>query len=169
MNIPLALETALSETIRAKGQLVTGVVIRTWQSLRNDSSIDRDGSRQFPMVDIRATPPMTADDQATLHSTIAIECKTLVDDDREHMQIQQLYAGVQAVCDEMFGDFRVDGCDPGEGSALRIFLDAIAAYPENAFFQFGGLTFEEPLAPFDDDGRNSIGISMRVHYSRSDW
>ena len=169
MNIPLALETALSETLRAKGQLVSGVVIRTWQSLRNDSGIDRDGSRQFPMIDIRATPPMTADDQATLHSTIAIECKTLVDDDRERLQIQQLYAGVQDVCDEMFGDFRTSGCEPAGGTALRLFLDVIAADPENAFFQFGGLTFEEPLSPFDDDGRNSIGISMRVHYSRSDW
>ena len=135
MNIPLALETALSETLRAKGHLVSGVVIRTWQSLRNESSIDRDGSRQFPMIDIRATPPMTTDDQATLHSTLAIECKTLVDDDREHMQIQQLYAGVQDVCDEMFGDFRIEGCDPGEGTALRLFLDAIAANRENSFFQ----------------------------------
>jgi hypothetical protein len=168
MNIPLALETAMAETIRAKGSLVPGVVIRTWQSLRSDGSIDRDGSRQFPMIDIRATPPMSAEDQTTLHSTIAIECKTLVDDDLDHIQIQQLYAGVQDVCDEMFGDFRIEGCTPNTGTALHLFLQIVQAQA-GAFFQFGGLTFEDPLAPFDDDGRNSIGISMRVHYSRSDW
>ena len=163
MNIPLALETATAETLRTYATLTTGVRIRTWQRLQNDGSIDKDGSREFPLVDIRCGTPMTDENQVTLSAVIEILCATLNDDDRQHNVIRELYQGVQETIDNMYAQFRNT-----DGSELTSWLAAVATETDNAF-QFGGFSFEQGLAPFDDSGRNTIGISLRVHFSRADY
>jgi hypothetical protein len=167
MNIPATLEFAMAETLRAFAPLVGGVRIRTWQRLENDSGIDKDGSRDFPMIDIRATAPATDDNQVTCYSDIAIICATHQEDDRQHNVIRELYQGVQETVDAMYSQFRAS-CTPTDGTALDLFLDTITA-DTGATWSFGGLTLLDGLAPYDDGGRNMIGISIRVHYSRSDW
>ena len=163
MNIPLALETATAETIRNYATLVPGVVIRTWQRLQNDGGIDRDGSREFPLVDIRCTPPMTDENQVTLSATIEILCATLNEYDRQHNVIQLLYQGVQECIDRMYAQFRNT-----TGDELTLWEATVATETASAF-QFGGFSFSEGLAPSDDAGRNMIGIALRVHFSRADY
>lgn len=163
MNIPLAIETATAETLRAFATLVPGVRIRTWQRLQNDGQIDKDGSREFPLVDVRCGPPMTDENQVTLSATVEIICMTMNEYDRQHNVIRELYQGVQETIDAMYAQFR-----NSDGDELTLWLATVATETASAF-QFGGFSFAEGLAPFDDAGRNAIGIALRVHYSRADY
>jgi len=160
MNIPAALEQAMAESIRANAtDIGAGVNIRCWQRLETDG--ETEGARLFPMIDIRATPPATDENQYTLYSDIQIACGTETHDDPLHAAIRTLYASVQEVCDMLYSDF----AGSGDGAVLDAFIARAEA--EAPGFTFGGLSFQAGSAPADNGGVNVIGVALRVHYSRN--
>lgn len=173
MNIPKAIEQAFAAGIRKRGgELGAGVVIRCWQSLSDDASWKRPVDRQFPMLDIRCSPPESDDVQRTMISDCSLLCATKTDDDKEHSAVSALYGAVQDYCDRLFAGA---GGDSGAEAIYTEFNAELAARIAEQEFEatgtatVGGITFGPPLEPYDDDGVNMIGIVVRVHYSRSDF
>lgn len=166
MNVPKAIELAMAETIRANAEMGENVTIRAWQSLASDGSWKKNPDRSFPMIDVRCSPPQTDDNQSTLRVQCSILMGTKTDDDKSHAFVSDMYEAVQKVCDDMFKVFRSGTLttEPFNTFQARVVTEAGA---DN--FQFGGLTFGEGLAPADDDGINMIGITLIVHYGRSDF
>jgi hypothetical protein len=91
---------------------------------------------------------------------------TKTDDDKDHAFISGMYEAVQGVCDSLFSVFR-SGTLTTE--PFSTFQARVVAEVGSTAFRFGGLTFGEGLAPADDGGINMIGITLVVHYSRSDF
>jgi hypothetical protein len=173
MNIPKAIEQAFAAGIRKRGgELGACVVIRCWQSLADDASWKRPVDRQFPMLDIRCTPPESDDVQRTMISDCSLLCATKTDDDKDHSAVSALYGAVQDYCDRLFAGA---GGDSGAEAIYTEFNAELAARIAEQEFEatgtatVGGITFGPPLAPYDDDGVNMIGIVVRVHYSRSEF
>jgi hypothetical protein len=174
MNIPLALESAFNTTLRTFGNLGGDVSIRTWQRLENDGTVDEDGSRTFPQVDIRSAAPATDENQVTCFCDLLLTCMTLVEADRRRTDIQTVYSGVQTVIDSMYAQFRSTGMTPVEGTELYVFVAAVAEEISSQqtsppTVSIGGFSFPETTAPYEDEGRNTIEMVMRIHYARSDW
>jgi len=170
MNVPKAIELAMAETIRKYAEMGEDVTIRAWQSLASDGSWKENPDRTFPMIDVRCSPPQTDDNQSTLQVQCSILMGTKTDDDKDHAFISAMYEAVQGACDNMFSQFRTTtGLTYTADTEISDFLDSVIVNAGADAFQFGGLTFGEGLAPADDGGINMIGITMVIHYSRSDF
>jgi len=170
MNVSKAIELAMAETIRKYAEMGEDVTIRAWQSLASDGSWLEHPDRVFPMIDVRCGPPRTDDNQ----STLAVECSILMgtktDDDKDHAFISAMYEAVQGVCDNMFSQFRTTaGSTYTADTELYDFLDRVVTEAGASAFEFGGLTFGDGLSPADDGGINMIGITMVIHFGRSDF
>ena len=166
MNTTKAIELAMAETIRTYAEMGENVTIRAWRSLASDGSWKENPDRKFPMIDVRCSTPATDDNESTRQVQCAILMGTKTDDDKSHAFISSMEEAVQGVCDTMFAQFRT-GVFTGE--ELAYFLARVVAETSTDAFQFGGLTFGDGLAPADDNGINMIGITMIVHYGRSDF
>jgi len=166
MNTTKAIELAMAETLRKYAQMGEDVTIRAWQSLEADGSWKKYPDRKFPMIDVRCAPPRTDDNESTLQVECRIMMGTKTDDDKNHAFISNMYEDVQAVCDTLFAQYKT-GIFTGE--ELAYFLARVVVETSTDAFQFGGLTFGDGLAPVDDSGTNTIGITMIVHYGRSDF
>ena len=158
-NAPKAIELALTETIRAFTTLGDDVSIRPWQAL---ASVITDGNyaRKLPYIDIRCAPPNSNDEDTTRICTASILCGTTAEDDPDHAAIRMLYEGVQGVTDSIYFQFR-----RGENAELTAFKASLTDYAP--IMIFGGITFGDGPAPYDDDGINMIGITISVHYSHA--
>jgi hypothetical protein len=163
MNAARAIELAYASIIRNLCEMGSGVKIRAWQSLKSDVGYDSKQDRSFPAIDIRATPPATDDNERTYYSDCAIICITDSNDDKDHAQISALYGAVQECCDSLFAQFT-----RGEtGNHKTQFLQVLSDEAGTAF-NFCGLSWAAASAPYNDDGNNAIGFTMRVHFTRSD-
>lgn len=158
MNVPKAFEIALAKTIREYAEIGEGVTIRAWQALRTDAYWNEDTDRQFPMIDIRCSPPMPDEVQATLVCECGVLMGTNADDDRDHAGISQLYEAVHGLLDTLFSQFR-----QSESEELAYFMAEIEAALDMEF-DLGGFTFGQGLAPNDEGGINMIGTTFRLHY-----
>jgi len=166
MNTTKAIELAMAETLRKYAQMGEDVTIRAWQSLPADGSWKEHPDRKFPMIDVRCSAPGHDDNESTLQVQCAILMGTNTDDDKSHAFISGMYEAVQDVCDTLFAQYRTGVFT---GTELAYFLARVVAETSTDLFQFGGLTFGDGLAPADDGGINTIGITMVVHYGRSDF
>ena len=166
MNTTKAIELAMAETLRKYAQMGAAVTIRAWQSLEADGSWKENPDRKFPLIDVRCSPPEHDDNESTLQVQCAILMGTKTDDDLSHAFISSMYEAVQGVCDTLFAQYKTRVFT---GEELAYFLARVVAETSTDAFQFGGLTFGDGLAPADDDGTNMIGITMIVHYGRSDF
>jgi hypothetical protein len=167
VNVPKAVEIAIATMLR-KRELGAGVMVRPWQSLKWDGSFKPTADAVFPCVDVRCSPPRaTSDGDPTMICDCSILCASLVDEDRDHAVISRMYGEVQAACDAIYAQFKADMV----GVDIAAFLAAIttALGSEGAIFSFGGFILGDPSPPFDDAGKNMIGFSVQVHYSRSDF
>jgi len=166
MNTTKAIELAMAETLRKYAQMGAAVTIRAWQSLEADGSWKENPDRKFPLIDVRCSPPGHDDNESTLQVQCAILMGTKTDDDPSHAFISSMYEAVQGVCDTLFAQYKTRVFT---GEELAYFLARVVAETSTDAFQFGGLTFGDGLAPADDNGINMIGITMIVHYGRSDF
>ena len=166
MNTTKAIELAMSETIRKYAQLGEAVTIRAWQSLEADGSWEENKDRTFPMIDVRCSPPKTDDNESTQQVECAILFGTKTDDDKSHAFVSAMYEAGQGVCDTLFSQFR-SGVFTGD--EIAYFLAKVVAETSSDAFQFGGFTFGDGLSPADDGGVNMIGITLIVHFGRSDF
>ena len=165
MNVAKSYEQALATVIREYGDLPDDVLIRAWQTIDHDASWDESVDRAFPLIDIRATPARTDDNQATLACECAILVGTMTADDRDHFDVSDLYDRVQGVLDDLYAQFRAQV----NGSEKTRFDAIMAGNLTSDEYSFGGFTFGDGLAPYDDKGVNMIGISMTLHFSRTDF
>lgn len=162
-NIPAAFEAALAATIRQHANIGGETVIRVWQNLRTDAawSIDDAADRELPLIDIRATPPMRDDNGHTLQVSATIEIRTDGNDDADHLTAASMYQETQTVLDAIY-DAWMDGDNSDDiKTAFDATLQELAPG-----FRYGGLTFEDAGAPYDDNGVNSISVVFTMHYSR---
>jgi len=166
MNTTKAIELAMAETLRKYARMGAAVVIRAWQSLEADGSWKENPDRKFPLIDVRCSPPGHDDNESTLQVQCAILMGTKTDDDLSHAFISSMYEAVQDVCDTLFAQYKTGVFT---GDEIAYFLARVVAETSSDAFQFGGLTFGDGLAPADDNGINMIGITMIVHYGRSDF
>jgi len=166
MNIPKAIEQAMSFVLKKHAELGKGVMLRAYQSLADDPYWSPSTDLYFPMVDIRCSPPRTDQTQTTLVCECAMLCGTNAQDDKDHAFISSLYEAVEGVVTNIFAQYR-------HGTTGGIYAEFVAKVVElvddAAKFNFGGLTLGEPLAPHDESGVNMIGLTLAVHYSRSDY
>jgi hypothetical protein len=176
MNVPKAIELAMAETIRKYAEMGEGVTIRAWQSLASDGSWKKDPDRTFPMIDVRCGPPKTDDNQSTRSVECSILMGTKTDDDKDHAFISDMYEAVQGVCDDLFSQFRTETTNVYTGAEISYFLAGVKNDPNGgaerasaASFEFGGFTFGDGLSPADDGGINMIGITLVIHFGRSDF
>jgi len=160
MNTPKAIELALTTMIRQYAELGQGTLVRPWQSLAIEGAFDPESDRTFPCVDIRFSPPQTADDQsqATFICSGTVGILTHVQDDPAHSQASAIYAAVfevlQSIHRAMFGF-----------AARDLWNEFVSLVVANGGDTPGGVTFGSPSPPGDDGGLNSIGIGFDVHYS----
>jgi hypothetical protein len=164
MNEPKAIEAAVASVIREYAVIGASTHVRTWQSIRHDGSWDAETDREFPLVDIRVTPPIVEDGQCNLIAECAVRCATKTDDDADHAAVSELYAEVKAAVDRMFGQFRrrTDGPE-----LARLKADMSLAL--GADFEFSGLTWGAGIAPYNDGGLSVIGFHIQVRYIRKDF
>jgi hypothetical protein len=167
MNIPKLFEGAIAMAIRDNAQLVAMPRLRTWQAIDEDLNWTPTDDRSFPMLDIRATPPVTADDGVTQSSNIAILIATNAHDDPTHADISAFYEGVSTVLDNLYAQFRAGNV----GAERQTFDDYLAdKQPDtNARISVGGFEHGEPMAPYEDGGAYFIGLNFIIHFSRSDY
>jgi len=170
MNVPKAVELAMAEVIRKYAEMGEDVTIRAWQSLPSDGSWKIDPDRKFPMIDVRCGPPKTDDNESTRTVECSILMGTKTDDDKDHAFISAMYEAVQGVCDNLFSQFHTtSGSTYTADTEIADFLASVVKNATAAKFNFGGFTFGEGLSPADDGGVNMIGITMIVHFGRSDF
>jgi hypothetical protein len=167
MNIPKLFEGAIAQTIRDHAKLVTMPRLRTWQSIDSDLNWTPTSDRSFPMLDIRATPPVVGDDGVTLMSNVSILIGTNANDDPTHSDMSAFYEGVSTVLDDLYSQFR-----SGTAGTERDTFDAYITNTQpdtSALIDVGGFEHGEPLSPYEDGGAYFIGLNFIIHFSRTDY
>lgn len=164
MNVAKALEITLSTVLRAHGRLLDSVLLRCFQTLDHDGIWTASQDRTFPVVDIRARPPQTDENQSTLRCDVTILVATLAADDASHDQLSGLYELVQSMLDNLFAQARA-----GSGSVYDSFLALMGDRVDSGKFLFGGFTFGDTLSPYEENGANMMGVTLSVHYGRDDF
>ena len=164
LNVPKACEYAIAEALRKNAELGKGVALRTWQNLESDGSWDKKKDLTFPLVDIRATMPVPNEDQQTMECNTQVLCGTLTDEDRNHQTIGPLNAAVYGVLFELFAQFMASE-DGTYGTELTAYL-AVLTRELGTTYHFGGLSFGEPVLPYDDGGHNMIGVNFILNFAR---
>lgn len=165
MNIAKLIEKALATVIRNHADLPDGVTIRAWQTLNHDATFVETEDRTFPLIEIRASPPRTDDNQSTMVIETVVVIGTQNNDDKTHAIISDIYGHVQDTLDDLFAAFRT-----GNGNdAYTTFLTEMTEADVAGRFNFGGFSYGTPLAPFEDRGAVMIGITLNTHYSRDDF
>ncbi len=163
MNPCRAFEAGLVKVIRQYGEIGPGVRLSSFQNEAADAPVPKDETRKFPIVAIRCTPPRADSDvSATLACDVVLLCATLLDDDMSRARLSSLYEGVQDVIDKLYFQGRASA----GGEHLTAFKAAVAA--EASGVDVWGVTLGEPVAPYDDDGVSTIGIGIRIHFTRND-
>lgn len=165
MNIAKLIEKALATVIREHCNLPDGITIRAWQSLDYDATFDSAEDRTFPLIEIRASPPRTDDNQSTLAVESVVVVGTQNNDDKTHAIISDIYGEVQSTLDALFASFRTGS----NNDEYLTFFNSMAEAQVAGRFNFGGFSYGAPLAPFEDRGAVMLGITLVTHYSRDDF
>jgi hypothetical protein len=165
MNTAKAIELALVAVIRDYANLMPGVTLRAWQSLRADATWDEEQDRTFPLIEVRASPPRTDDNASTMQTQVSVLVGTLTADDKDHAQISDIYSDVQAAIDRLYAQFRVQVA----GDEYNRFEAVMGENTTLGTWNLGGFTYGDPLSPADDAGANIIGISLIVHHSNDNF
>ena len=166
-NVPKLFEGALAAAIVQTAELAELPRIRTWQAIDADGRWTPLADRVFPMIDIRATAPKMDDNAHTQMVEIPIMIGTDGATDQNHAQLSAIYEAVQAVVDFLYSDFLMQR----EAGPARAAFDAYLADQQqggHVLPTVAGFTMGEPVTPYMDSGVNVIGLTLVVHYSRSD-
>lgn len=165
MNVAGAIELALSRTVAEYGSVPYGTALRPWQTPAEDPTWNEAGDRTFPLVEFRCAPPTFDDNQSTLQSSCAVLIGEIASDDRDRARISLIYERIYAVVYALFKQFRTGV----NGNEKELFESQMGALVDASEYVFGGFSIAEPLAPYEADGKNYIGVSLVVHYSNADF
>jgi hypothetical protein len=166
MNIPKSIEQAFMTVMRNKG-VGASVIFRCWHNLNADERwtanlLKEKEDRYFPCIDVRCGAPKTSDMPSELTANTQISIATNNDDDQDHALINAQEQAAQEALDELFAQSRLDTGAIWDSFKASIYADCPGVL-------IGGLEFGDPLPPTDEGGINMVGISVTVHYSRSDF
>jgi hypothetical protein len=164
MNTPKITERAVAVIIRQYADALTATTtIRPFQCLSEDrfKTDEAGGTRSYPMIEIRATPPQVNASQHTEHVDVSISIANNNDDDQNHEELSMIYGSVLEVLQKL----HKQSLTSAGGAELTTFKSVFSDEFGNDF-NFGGITFEGGMEPFDDDGVSVIGQTIQVHYSR---
>jgi len=161
MNVPTAIEEAFADLIKGY-ELGSKTIVRCWHSVRNDVKWRPDVDLSFPCIDVRCGPPKMDENERTLSADCTMQAFANAVDDKDHQSINGIEQAIQEACDDLYSQFLAQA-----GTEYTTFLAAFVEACSGA--TIGGFTFGEGIAPYDDDGLNTVGITMTVHYSRSDF
>ena len=164
MNVARAIEIALAKVLREHADLGADVLIRPYQSLKFDGSWDENKDRFFPLVAIECQPPQVNDDAATCFCDCKILCGSNTNDDRSHEFIAGLYGEIQRVIDLLLSQSKGT-----TGAELSDFSATLSLELGSDFNGVGGFEMVAPIPPYDNNGINMIGITLRTHYTRKDY
>jgi len=164
MNIALAYETALATVIRQYADIGGDTHIRVWRNLRFDHRWKENEDRHFPCVDIRAGIAEPGNDQHTLRLEGQVQCYTNTADDQSHSVISGILEEVHDVLNKLFY-----GALSGTGNDEFTLFDATMTELCGSDYHFGGFTFGTGIMPMDEAGFNAAGLSLVLHYQRSDY
>ena len=166
MKIPQTIEKALADIIKTY-PIGAQTMIRCWHIIRNDYKWKSDTDRVLPCIDLRCAP-MTLDATAgsSAVSEIQITIQTQAEDDEDHKMIADIESAVQEAVDSLYSSFRHIRSSPANAKyiAFKAAIDSACTS-----VKIGGITLGAPLMPFDEDGLNTVGITLSVHYHRSDF
>jgi hypothetical protein len=166
MNTPAAIEIALATIIRDYAELGEGTVVRAWQSPNLDPLAGDEDVRRFPAVDVVANGPEYTDD-LTASVTCAILCRTKFADDEDRAFLREMFSEIERVARALFAQYRGDG-----GEELTAWADAFAVAAAGDGINHDSVSFQwGPSQPpsIDGDGTQSHGLSLVIHYSRTDF
>jgi hypothetical protein len=164
MNVALAYETALGTVIRQYANIGGDTHIRVWRNLRFDHRWKEDEDRHMPCVDIRAGIAEPGGDQHTLRLEGQVQCYTNTADDQSHSVISGILEEVHHVLNKLFY-----GALSGTGNDELTLFDATMTELCGSDYHFGGFTFGNGIMPMDEAGFNAAGLSLVLHYQRSDY
>jgi hypothetical protein len=171
MNIPNALEQSIAKVLREFSKLGEDIQVRSWQALAVDGTVAAGGQREFPLVIVTAAPPSVDDNQRTGRCTISIMAATKDGDDGQHVVISGMYDAVQGTLDRLFSQWLTVQAGGSAGAEYSAFLASLTTLLANIgyTFNFSGFSFGDGLIPRNEDGVNTIGTILIVHYGRSDF
>ena len=168
INIPKAFEGAVAATIVATADLKELPRLRTWQAVDSDARWSPAQDRKFPLYELRASPPLLSEEAgATLMCPVNIQIGTNAADDKTHRNVALYYAAAQQVIDNLYAQYR-----SGTAGDERDAFDAHMSNKEPdvaATIEIGGFSHGDGFEPFEEEGVNFIGVSLIIHYSRSDY
>ena len=169
MNIPKTIEAA-SVTVIEQFSVGAKTVIRSWHNLKEDEKWDAGEDRKFPCIDLRAyikpDPSIACGELCEIQAIIY----TKLQDDQNHLIISDIEAAVKESFDTLYSQYR-------KGTESGLFTEFQTAIQDGCVKEDGskpvsvcGIQFGEPLPPDDDgEGRNYVGLTLIVSYSRSDF
>lgn len=176
MNRPKLLEGAIAAVIHTCAPLAELPRLRTWQAVDADQRWTPVDDLVYPMVDIRCAPGRTDDNGCTQAFAMTIEIVTSVKDDITHAQLAVTYEAVEMCFDALYADYLNNGAgtnypdDIEAGRAKEVFEQHLTDQGVSALrLSVQGIEYGEPEAPFDDDGKNVIGLSLMIQTSRRDF
>lgn len=165
MNIPKAIEKAFADLV--KGQAIGAeTVIRCWHNLLYDpkftANIAKGYDRCFPCIDIRTSPPKVDDNTYTVSASTQILIATKCDADKNHKTISAIEEAVQTALDALYSQWH--------DRAGTLWIDFKASVQKDCSgVEVQGLTLSDTIQPYAEEELNIVGITVIVHYSRTDF
>jgi len=161
MNAPRIIELAIARVLVEHAELGGSTVVRPWRSLAAMGGTNHD--RALPCVDIRFSPALHNEGQATQTCAGEIAVMTHGADDADHTQIAEMEESVRDTLERLYDQAKAGTVT---GAEYATFM-ASATEESDGQFLCGGFTFDGGAAPFDDDDVNAISISFSAHFARS--
>ena len=164
MNIPRTIETAIAEALRGFG-IGDVTLIRCWHGLTGDYKWASETDRTMPCIDVRCGPPKTSEENRVTQSVTAeIVICTDAHDDMDHAQMCGYEEAVQGALDTLYLQFY-----NGQGGDLLNAFQTIITTDCPVIPAIADLVQGEPVTPYNDDGISKIGLSLIVHFARTDF
>jgi hypothetical protein len=161
MNITEAIERAIADVLRNQA-LGDNVLIRCWHNLKKDNAWKPENDRVFPCIQIACSTPISLNG-----SKVSKSCECTIDiftnpaADQDHSVISKIESGCQEALESL-----VDAC---EAESLAVFdkFESSAKKDYPGVLSINGLEFTDGNQPGIDEGVQSVGLAIIVHYAKS--
>lgn len=161
MNITEAIERAIEKTLRTQS-LGDSVLIRCWHNLKTDNAWKKEADRVFPCIQISCSTPIGLDgSKVSKNCTCSIDIFSNPKDDADHVIIAKIEEGVQEALETL-----VDACESNSLTIFNAFEASIKA-DYSGVLSVNGLEFTDGSQPGINEGVQSVGFAIIVHYAKS--
>lgn len=162
MNVPKTTETAFADAL-TNFAIGEKTVIRCWHNLEKDQKWSLEYDRVFPCIDLRAWIKPYPNLSSAMMCEIQAIAYTKVADDQSHFVLNGIEQAIQECIDTLYAGHR--GND-----TTGLYASFTSAIEADCSINIGGIQLGEPLPPDEDgEGRNYVGLTLIVSYSRNDF